>query len=83
MSRKKDKEKGKAASKLDFKRVDQLWDTKTHQYKLSDTAEDEDASTYDQYLFNVKRTFDWEGQYRVSTISINVKCLLTILGYGS
>lgn len=64
---KKTKEKVKPASKLDYKRVNQLWDKKTHQFKLSDTAEDADTSIYDQYVFNVRRTFNWEGEYRVRT----------------
>jgi hypothetical protein len=58
--------KKKRASKLEFKRVDQLWDSTIHNYKLTDTAEDEESSEYDQYLFNVRRTFDWEGKYKVS-----------------
>jgi len=63
---KKDKKvKKKRASKLEFKRVDQLWDSTIHNYKLTDTAEDEESSEYDQYLFNVRRTFDWEGKYKV------------------
>lgn len=63
---KKDKrKKGKRGSKLEFKRVDQLWDSTIHNYKLTDTAEDEESSEYDQYLFNVRRTFDWEGKYKV------------------
>jgi hypothetical protein len=63
---KKDKRgKKKRASKLEFKRVDQLWDSTIHNYKLTDTAEDEESSEYDQYLFNVRRTFDWEGKYKV------------------
>ena len=59
------KKKGKRGSKLEFKRVDQLWDSTIHNYKLTDTAEDEESSEYDQYLFNVRRTFDWEGKYKV------------------
>jgi hypothetical protein len=58
------KGKKKRGSKLEFKRVDQLWDSTIHNYKLTDTAEDEESSEYDQYLFNVRRTFDWEGKYR-------------------
>lgn len=61
------KPKGKRGSKLEFKRVDQLWDSTIHNYKLTDTAEDVESSEYDQYLFNVRRTFDWEGQYKVGT----------------
>lgn len=59
------KAKKKRGSKLEFKRVDQLWDSTIHNYKLTDTAEDEESSEYDQYLFNVRRTFDWEGKYKV------------------
>ncbi len=62
---KKDKKaKKKRGSKLEFKRVDQLWDSTIHNYKLTDTAEDEESSEYDQYLFTVRRTFDWEGKYK-------------------
>ena len=63
--RKEKKVKKKRGSKLEFKRVDQLWDSTIHNYKLTDTAEDEESSEYDQYLFNVRRTFDWEGKYKV------------------
>lgn len=61
--------KKKRASKLEYKRVDQLWDSTIHNYKLTDTAEDEESSEYDQYLFNVRRTFDWEGKYKVCNFS--------------
>lgn len=64
-AKKEKKPKKKRASKLEFKRVDQLWDSTIHNYKLTDTAEDEESSEYDQYLFNVRRTFDWEGKYKV------------------
>ena len=66
--KKEKKGKKKRASKLEFKRVDQLWDSTIHNYKLTDTAEDEESSEYDQYLFNVRRTFDWEGKYKVCEI---------------
>jgi hypothetical protein len=67
-AKKEKKIKKKRASKLEFKRVDQLWDSTIHNYKLTDTAEDEESSEYDQYLFNVRRTFDWEGKYKVSSV---------------
>jgi hypothetical protein len=63
-AKKEKKGKKKRGSKLEFKRVDQLWDSTIHNYKLTDTAEDEESSEYDQYLFNVRRTFDWEGKYK-------------------
>jgi hypothetical protein len=72
--RKKDKSKKKRGSKLEFKRVDQLWDNTIHSYKLQDTAEvDEDE--YDEYLFNVRRTFDWEGKYKSTLIDIKSKLI--------
>jgi hypothetical protein len=64
-AKKEKRAKKKRGSRLEFKRVDQLWDSTIHNYKLTDTAEDEESSEYDQYLFNVRRTFDWEGKYRV------------------
>jgi hypothetical protein len=64
-STKDKKKKKKRGSKLEFKRVDQLWDSSIHNYRLSDTAEDDESSEYDQYLFTVRRTFDWEGKFKV------------------
>ncbi|KAB8298079.1 hypothetical protein EYC80_001842 [Monilinia laxa] len=72
---KKDKGKRKRGSKLEYKRVDQLWDSTIHNYKLTDTAEDEESSEYDQYLFNVRRKFDWEGKYRATVVDIKSKLL--------
>ncbi|KAJ8060180.1 hypothetical protein OCU04_010526 [Sclerotinia nivalis] len=72
---KKDKGKKKRGSKLEYKRVDQLWDSTIHNYKLTDTAEDEESSEYDQYLFNVRRTFDWEGKYKATVVDIKSKLL--------
>ncbi|RDW80487.1 hypothetical protein BP5796_05185 [Coleophoma crateriformis] len=78
-SRKKaKKEKGsknKRGSRLEFKRVDQLWDSTIHNYKLTDTNEDDESSEYDQYLFNVRRTFDWEGKYKATLVDIKSKLL--------
>ncbi|ESZ89834.1 AAA family ATPase [Sclerotinia borealis F-4128] len=71
----KDKGKKKRGSKLEYKRVDQLWDSTIHNYKLTDTAEDEESSEYDQYLFNVRRTFDWEGKYKATVVDIKSKLL--------
>ncbi|TVY52346.1 hypothetical protein LCER1_G005613 [Lachnellula cervina] len=73
--KKEKKGKKKRASKLEYKRVDQLWDSTIHNYKLTDTAEDEESSEYDQYLFNVRRTFDWEGKYKTTVVDIKSKLL--------
>jgi hypothetical protein len=74
-SKKGKRSKHKRGSKLEFKRVDQLWDSTIHNYKLTDTAEDEESAEYDQYLFNVRRTFDWEGKYKTTLVDIKSRLL--------
>ncbi|KAI1206073.1 uncharacterized protein F4807DRAFT_453669 [Annulohypoxylon truncatum] len=67
---------GKAAiQRLEFKRVDQVWDSQIHNYKLQDTAENASNSQYDEYLFHVRRTFDWEGKYKTTIVDIKSKQL--------
>jgi len=77
--KKEKKPKKKRGSKLEYKRVDQLWDNTIHNYKLQDTAEDEESSEYDHYLFNVRRTFDWEGKYKTTVVDIKSKLLKEVL----
>lgn len=62
-------------SKLEYKRVDELWDSTIHNFKLTDTAEDIETSEYDQYLFNIRRTFDWEGKYKATVLDLKSKYL--------
>ncbi|KAH8891787.1 hypothetical protein GQ53DRAFT_794023 [Thozetella sp. PMI_491] len=80
----KDKKKRHKASKLDFKRVDQVWDNTIHNYKLQDTAEGAVDSQYDEFLFHVRRTFDWEGKYKATVVDIKSKflreCLQDVMG---
>lgn len=61
--------------RLDFKRVDQVWDSQIHNYKLQDTAENADDAHYNEYLFHVRRTFDWEGKYKTTIVDIKSKQL--------
>lgn len=60
---------------MDFVRVDQLWDSSIHNYKLTETAEDADADEYDQYVFTVRRKFDWENKYTETVVDIKSKSL--------
>ena len=60
------KGKKKTAGRLVFRRVDQLWDNKTHRFELKDTAEEVKTTNDEGFLFNVRRTFTWEGEYKVS-----------------
>ncbi|KAE8145568.1 hypothetical protein BDV25DRAFT_144541 [Aspergillus avenaceus] len=69
----KSKGKKKTASKIAFKRVDQLWDNTIHNYKLTETIDDPDANEWDQYLFTVRRKFDWDNKYTETVVDLKSK----------
>jgi len=83
-SQQMDKRKGQKATKLDYKRVDQVWDDTIHNYKLQDTAEGKVDAQYDEFIFHVRRTFDWEGKYKATIVDIKSKllreCLQDVIG---
>lgn len=56
-----------------------VWDRTIHDYKLSDTAENEDADEYDQYVFTVRRRFDFRGKYEETIVDIKSKFLNEVL----
>lgn len=74
----------KRSKKLDYKRVDQVWDTSIHNFKLQDTAESVSETKYDGFCFHVRRTFDWEGKYKATVVDIKSKilreCLQDVIG---
>ncbi|KAH6612953.1 hypothetical protein B0J18DRAFT_470298 [Chaetomium sp. MPI-SDFR-AT-0129] len=76
--------KRQTATKLDYKRVDQVWDDSIHNYKLQDTAERTVDAQYDEFIFHVRRTFDWEGKYKATIVDIKSKllreCLQDVIG---
>lgn len=80
----KEKRRRQKATKLDYKRVDQVWDDKIHNYKLQDTAERTVDAQYDEFIFHVRRTFDWEGKYKATIVDIKSKflreCLQDVIG---
>ena len=67
--------KKKRASKVAYKRVDQLWDQSIHQYKLTETVRDNGTDEWDQYIFTVRRKFDWEHKYQDTYVDIKSKPL--------
>ena len=71
--KKKDK-KPKKGSTLEYKRVDQLWDSTIHNYKLTESAEDR-VDEFDEFLFTVRRNFNWENKYRDTVVDIKSKPL--------
>ncbi|EEH42389.2 uncharacterized protein PADG_07209 [Paracoccidioides brasiliensis Pb18] len=73
--------KRKRGSKAAFKRVDQLWDNNIHNYKLTETVDDPDADEWDQYIFTVRRKFDWENKYTDTVVDIKSKPLRDALAH--
>lgn len=71
----KAKTKKARGSKVAFKRVDQLWDQSIHNYKLTETIDDPDVDEFDQYIFTVRRKFDWEHKYQETLVDIRSKLL--------
>lgn len=67
--------KKKRASTVAYKRVDQLWDSTIHNYKLTETVADQGADEWDQYIFTVRRKFDWEHKYQETMVDIKSKPL--------
>ncbi|KND91654.1 ATPase family AAA domain-containing protein 3B [Tolypocladium ophioglossoides CBS 100239] len=78
------RKKPKSGTKVDFKRVDWIWDTTLYTYKLQDTADMAMGSLYDEYIFHVRRTFDCEGKFRATIVDIRSKllreCLQDVIG---
>ncbi|RDA92171.1 hypothetical protein CP533_5583 [Ophiocordyceps camponoti-saundersi (nom. inval.)] len=70
-----DKKTSSKKVKVDFKRVDWVWDTSLYTYKLQDTAQMSLNSLYDEYIFHVRRTFDCEGKLRATLVDIRSKLL--------
>ncbi|KAK8104977.1 ATPase family AAA domain-containing protein 3A-like [Apiospora kogelbergensis] len=74
----------KKSPKLEFKRVDQVWDSQIHNYKLQDTAKNTSDSHYSEYIFHVRRTFDWENKFKATVVDIKSKklreCLQEVIG---
>ncbi|ROW16792.1 hypothetical protein VPNG_01542 [Cytospora leucostoma] len=79
-----DKTKKQKPKKLNFKRVDQVWDNAIHNFKLQDTAESVTDQQYNGFCFHVRRTFDWEGKYKATVVDIKSKilreCLQDVVG---
>ncbi|KAK4150766.1 hypothetical protein C8A00DRAFT_45912 [Chaetomidium leptoderma] len=80
----RDNKKREKATKLEYKRVDQVWDDAIHNYKLQDTAEGTVDAQYDEFIFHVRRTFNWEGKFKATIVDIKSKllreCLQDVIG---
>lgn len=56
-----------------------VWDETIHHFRLTDTAEGRDGDEYEQYLFTVRRQFDWKGKYTDTVINLKSPILKEIL----
>ncbi|KAK5130925.1 hypothetical protein LTR08_001528 [Meristemomyces frigidus] len=74
----KSKRKSSKSTGADYKRVDQLWDSTIHNYKLKESAE-EDETEFAEYAFLVRRCFNWENKYTDTVVDIKSKQLRTVL----
>lgn len=52
-----------------------VWDNTIHNFKLTETVDDPGADEWDQYIFTVRRKFDWENKYMETVVDIKSKLL--------
>lgn len=62
---------------LDYKRVDQVWDSKIRDYKYMESAE-EQKDEFDS-VFTVRRKFGWDNKYLETQVDIKSKLLRNAL----
>lgn len=52
-----------------------VWDNSIHNYRLSETVDDPATNEWDQYIFTVRRRFDWDNRYMETVVDIKSKPL--------
>ena len=62
-------------TKLEFVRVDRLWDYDQHAYITRETRADSESGEYDEYVFNVRRIFNWDNKHISTVVDIKSKPL--------
>lgn len=62
---------------MEFKRVDQVWDSKIRDYKYTESAE-EKKDEFDS-VFTVRRRFGWDNKYLETHVDIKSKVLRNAL----
>ena len=69
------KRKQLKGTKLAFVRVDRLWDYDKHAYITRETRAGTESGEYDEYVFNVRRIFNWENKHTSTVVDIKSKPL--------
>ncbi|TGZ83324.1 hypothetical protein EX30DRAFT_370338 [Ascodesmis nigricans] len=64
-----DKEKSENAA-LEFKRVDELYDKELHDWTIKDTVPNPKTDNYSDFVFTVRRCFDYEGRHTDTVLDI-------------
>jgi hypothetical protein len=73
-SKEKKSKKPKKGTTIDFKRVNHVWDTNIHNWKIVEEVEEE-VDEFDEYAFTVRRKFDWDNHYTRTVVDIKSKQL--------
>jgi hypothetical protein len=63
------------ASKVAFKRVDQIWDVNIGNFKLRESVKSPDEAEWDQYIFTVRRKFDYDQRFLGTLVDVKSKSL--------
>lgn len=69
------------ASKLEFKRLDHLYNKNIHDFYLTESTKsrrDKDDK-WEEYIFVVRRRFDWQNKYQSTTVDIKSPELTPVL----
>ena len=69
------KRKKLKGTKLEYVRVDRLWDYDRHAYITRETRADTEPGEYDEFAFNVRRIFNWENKHVATVVDIKSKSL--------
>lgn len=78
------KRKKLKGTKMEFVRVDRLWDYDRHAYITRETRADTESGEYDEFVFNVRRMFNWDNKHISTVVDIKSKplkeALIKIMG---
>ncbi|RKF64482.1 putative aaa family [Erysiphe neolycopersici] len=66
-------------SKVEYKRIDHWYDKDIHRYRVTDSNENNEMFKYDRYVFNVRKSFDWDGRYVETKVEVKSKYMKEIL----
>jgi len=72
-------EQNESSFESQYFRVDELWDDDVHAYKLIETVAPPGKAEHDEYIFYIRRSFDFDSKYIETVVDIKSKVLRNIL----